>query len=221
MPNLNCEISVPKGFFFSCDQNIIYKQILFTLPTFDTTHLIIHYGQGTGEVFFKISNKEGETLSLLRLKKVNIANRDFYQISKIGTKSNYRSRGYAYQLYVTAIKELELAIISDTTLTIPGSYNIWTKLIQDSSKGNFEIQIINISTNKVEQYSIKKSKTSIWGYDPDLLNIIKEDRQNLEDAFYDNDITKELYHFISDNLKNLDDKRKIRIIAQKTKHIYR
>lgn len=215
MPNLNCEISLPKGHFFTCDTNVEYQQIQFTQSAFDKTNLTIYYGHRNGEQYFKISDQDRVTISLLRLLRTNLVNTDFYKVSKVGTKSEHRLNGYAYQLYLTALERLDLPILSDATLTIPGSYNIWAKLLHDSRHGNIEIKSLNTKTNKINKYSYKNPKTRIWGYDPDILNIIKEDKENLNEAYADGQITKELYEFVRDNLRLLGDRRHLRLVVEK------
>lgn len=215
MPNLNCEIQIPKGHFFTCDIGVAYNQIPFHQPTFNTVNLTIHCGNINNEQYFKISNQNGETICLLRLVIVNILNRDFFKVSKIGTLPAYRRNGYAYHLYRLAIERLEFPIICDTTLTIPGSYNIWIKLIRDSKAGDIQVKSIDTRKNTIVQYSYKNPKIRTWGFDSELLNIIKEDKENLEEAYKEEDISKELYEFLKSNMRHIGDKIHIRITAEK------
>ncbi|UII21594.1 hypothetical protein [Fulvivirga ligni] len=215
MPNLNCEYALPKGHFFNCDHGIEYNQIQFHQPKFDISNLWIHFGFREQEKFFKISNQDGLTLSLLRLLPLSILNNNYYGISKIGTLPSYRGNGYAYQLYRCAIERLDLPIICDASLTIPGSYNIWMKLIHESKTDSFEIKHLDTKSEAIKDYAYKNPMPRIWGYDEDILEIIKDDKENLEDAYLDGEVSEELYKFLKHHLNLLEDRSHVRLSANK------
>ena len=149
----------------------------------------------------------------MRLVRVNIGGLDYWQISKIA--SERRRIGLAKSLYIAAIEFEGHPIICDSTLTMPGSYNVWQSLISDGKNGEFKIQVINSASGEAKAYDFRTARTRIWGYDTDLIDIINQDPDNLEMALAEKDIQNDLYEYLRDFRENITDRKEVRLAISK------
>lgn len=213
MPNLTSENTLPRGYFWNCDDTVSYEVLNLSqiiLPK-NTT---LYFGVQNNYHFYKLTTLQNYKVSLLRLVAENVCNEDFFRVSKI--HSRIRHKGYATTLYLAAIFNSQLNLISDTTLTIPGSYNIWRKLFKIQNElSAFTIMTVDINKKKETELNTKTPITRIYGFDTGLLEIIGDDIENLEVAFEDGDISQELFEFLKDKWEHLEDKKHIRFIARK------
>lgn len=215
MPNLNCEINIPKGTFSEIDSKIEYGELQFKYPL-KNNELKLFKGEqhfNIDEIFFKICHNN-ETLSKLRLIKSKIVDQVFYKVSKV--HSTEKMKGYAHCLYRNAIEYLDYPIISDNVLTLPGSYNIWQKLINDYKRDEVNVKIIDTIKKQEKDYNMKYARTQIWGFDEDFIGFIKDDISILDEAHYNKEVSNELFIYLRDNYKKIRDRRHILLSLQKS-----
>lgn len=175
--------------------------------------------------YIKLSNNNGENLSIVRLQKKTIAETDYYLINK--SYSFIQQKGYGSILYEYCFCYLDFPVISDNYQTKAGSSNLWLNLHKKSNK-NYEIFIYNENTGKKIRLSKSRSPYSIWGVAPEMIEIYKNSANHYNNEFaeyisedveyYDiedpftnvgNDyIHQQLIMFIKDGLqKKVDEKR--------------
>ncbi len=211
MPNVNDERNIPKGYFLKMDNGVKFEDIEFA----GVENYNYQFGaRSDTEKFYRAIHNESGDKSLLRLVRVNIGGLEYWQVSKIASET--RRIGLGKSLYEAAIELEEYPIICDKTLTMPGSYNIWQSLIRDARNGKFKIQLVNTASGLVKPFDFKTPRTQIWGYDVDLIEIIKEDPSNLEEAFLRKEISLDLYEYLGSFYKRIGDRKEIRLAISKT-----
>lgn len=213
MPNLISENNIPGGFFWKSDDLVDYN--ILELPDYDLPDdTILHFGVHNKVHYYKLTNKSNEKFSMLRLVPETLCNELFLRVSKIS--SIVKQKGYATTLYLAAIFNSKESVMSDTSLTMSGSYNIWRKLFSNQKEnGLYKISYLNTKLCEEQDMKVKTARTQIWGFDEDLLEILNMDIGNLEAAYKDGDISFELYEYLRDYKDILRDKKHIRLIARK------
>jgi hypothetical protein len=212
MPNVINVIDLPRGYFYESDTHIVYE----TFPTFndsnapDDTITLIGFTQDNNHIFFKLLDIEENLIALLRVVKINLCGQEFYKIYKIGSK--IRLKGYAKYLYNVAVRHCNYPLISDLNLTRPGSFNIWQSFIVSRINAPYTVQVINTNECSISDYDSRKHETSYWGFDEDMLEVYKDEPENLEYQYNDGMMEEDLYEFLRDNLKTLKNRNDIRFV---------
>lgn len=214
MPNVCSIADLYKNDFFNCDNHIAYS--LLTQQDLSIQYpdnAFAYYGQDANHIFYRLKDNTETDVALLMLTPETLCDGEYLRIGKIHTLFDSRRQGYAKVLYKIAANHNQISIISDRTLTFPGSFNIWqslTKEIDDS------FQVLFINSKNCNQYLYDKNIDLLeyWGYEETYLDVYKEDIENLEINFSDNIVDEKLYDFILKNLHQLQDRKNIRFILK-------
>lgn len=211
MPLLIPPKSLSSGYLINDD----YKKLSFEEIEYKDldSNLKLMFSEDSKYKYFRLDNLEGQKLSLIRLKPIEINNKKFYTIDK--SKSFIQGKGYAIYLYEYVFVNMVLPVISDKTQTKPGSSNLWKKFLKRQKEKNYEIFVFNTTTNKISPYSTRNfNDYRIWGWFEDFTDMAKQDPKFLDDALKYNDISKELYTFLNSNIKKVKDRSNILLFAQ-------
>lgn len=211
MPNLTDVSNIPGGYFWNSD-NLVVHDILNIAAIVLPQNTILHFGIINNIHYYKLTNLNNYKVSLLRLVPETLCQEEFLRISKVG--SRVKRKQYAITLYLAAIYNSEKSIISDTSLTISGSYNIWRKLFRTQLNLNYQISYLNTNDCDERFLTTKIARTQLWGFDEGLLEIIRDDFENLEMSYDAGDISIELFEYLRDFYTVLNDKKNIRLIAR-------
>ncbi|MCJ8288359.1 MAG: hypothetical protein HRT58_21950 [Crocinitomicaceae bacterium] len=101
--------------------------------------------------------------------KILINRTQYFQIKK--SYSPVPNRGFGYLLYKLVLDNQEGKIISDSVNTLPGSYNVWMKLLKNNA---YNIQLLNLQSGKKTNISEPIDDLKIWGVEPDYLEGIDQ-----------------------------------------------
>lgn len=204
MPNL----------FFSFDPSNFYDSNIERLYNFEdcNIHSTDNYKLLKAEavidkensILFLLVNEDGKHLSILRLVETLIFDSRYFQIKK--SYSPVRGNGYGYHLYILVIEHVSTSIISDSFNTLPGSYNVWQKLLLNN---NYDVRVLNTQTGKIAKIKQPLDDLTIWGVVPDYLEEIENtqwDAVIFEDEFIpvnEDDFYDEEYHvnYLTENDK--------------------
>lgn len=122
---------------------------------------------GEKSVLYLLIDKEEKHLSIIRLVKISINGDDYFQIKK--SFSPVPNQGFGYSLYCLVIENQIGHIISDSFNTLPGSYNVWMKLLKNIK---YKIQLFNISSGKATGIKRPINELNIWGVEEEYLEEI-------------------------------------------------
>lgn len=140
--------------------------------------------QNEDSLLYLLVDKEGLHLSVLRLVKVTIKDITYFQIKK--SYSPIPKMGYGYVLYKFVFQYHRAHIISDSYNTLPGSYNIWMKIIQNES---YNCKILNLETGKQDLINKPIDELKIWGVETDYLDEIEQ--TNWEPVLFEDEFNSE------------------------------
>lgn len=104
----------------------------------------------------------------MRLIERKIGRKIYHQICK--SYSLVQNKGFGEILYEGCMKIHPNDIISDSINTLPGSYNLWKKII---NKKNITVYKLDVNSNRSYKLKTSTSDFSIWGIDPAFLDTIK------------------------------------------------
>ena len=164
-------------------------------------------------IYIKIGTNNNEIYGAMRLRAIEINNKTYYVVERVGITEKHRNKGIVKYLYQHAV-ELELNIMSDSTHTTFGSKDLWLKFPQYFPQKT--LSVININTYYKRQFNNQK-ESKIWGKenDDDFDVLEKDDKIYLIEELYDsNIISKEQKKFFIDNITELKDKSNIRLVIE-------
>lgn len=202
------------GFFKEVKQrlnefNVSNTQIVINIQNVFLSHTNLL----SNVIYIKIGTNTNEILGAMRLMKIEIKNKIYFVVERVGITEKHRNKGVVKYLYQHAI-ELELNIMSDSTHTTFGSKDLWLKFPQYFPQKT--MSILNIDTHYKRQF-INQKEYTIWGKenDEDFDILEKEDKIYLLEELYDsNIISKEQQKFFIDNIENINDKSNIRLLIE-------
>ena len=185
MPNLI--FSIDPSQFYNPDITIYYDFIDCGVQIENELKLLKTEAEISNEnsILFLLVDENEKHLSILRLVKITIRNSDYFQIRK--SYSPIQNKGYGYLLYRLVINTFEGTIISDSYNTLPGSYNIWMKLLRNKQ---YTIQILNLESGIKNNIEKPINELKIWGVETDYLEEINKtewDAVVFEDEFVPED----------------------------------
>lgn len=168
MPNLISSVNFSE--YYTPDITRYYDFIEYKI---DNPNLKLKYVQSNlnGEEIhiYLLTDIEENHLSVLRLIEKSINGRTFHQISK--SYSIISQKGYGEILYRYCFNIHDVNIISDNLNTLPGSFNLWRKII---NKKNLNVLKYDISKNRTSQISLPLDEFLIWGINEYFLEAILE-----------------------------------------------
>lgn len=214
MPNLISSEDLSEGYLINDD----YKKMTFVkVPDVSKIEIdsgkVITSASKNGYLYYRLENEDGFELSLVRLKKEVINNKEFYSVDK--SRSFIKGKGYAIPLYEYSFCYLELPVISDSMQTKPGSSNLWKKFKERQIISSYEIRVFNTETDHTNVFTNRNyNDYDVWGWDPDFIQMVKDDPDFLDEALKYKNINTELYRFINSNINKIRDRKKIRLIGK-------
>ena len=123
---------------------------------------------GENSYFYLLTDNSEKHLAILRLAERNINGRIYHQISK--SYSLIQQKGYGEVLYENCLKFHDKNIISDNLNTLPGSFNLWKKIINRNSIDVYRFDTINKRQSKIR---LPIDDFLIWGVDNSFLEAIQ------------------------------------------------
>ncbi len=155
-------------------------------------------------ILFLIVDSDDNHMSILRLVKVLINQSEYFQIKK--SFSPVSNKGYGYLLYCLVLENHIGDIISDSFNTLPGSYNVWMKILKNDV---YNVQLLNLQNGKKNKIAKPIDDLKIWGVESDYLEEIDQtswDTSVFEDEFIpegEDDFYEEEYYvnYLSENDK--------------------
>lgn len=129
--------------------------------------------------FYLLEDSKGKHLAIMRLTEKSINGKIYHQINK--SYSLVQQKGYGEILYENSLKVHQTDIVSDNLNTLPGSFNLWKKII---NKNNIPVYRFDEKNNKRYKLTLPIDDFSVWGIEPSFLEAIKEtpwDAVSLED----------------------------------------
>lgn len=202
------------GFFKEVKQrvnefNVSNTQIVINIQNVFLSHTYLL----SNVIYIKIGTNANEILGAMRLMRIEIKNKIYFVVERVGIAEKHRNKGIVKYLYQHAI-ELELNIMSDSTHTTFGSKDLWLKFPQYFPQKT--MSVLNIDTHYKRQFINQKHYT-IWGKenDEDFDILEKEDKIYLiEELYASNIISKDQQKFFIDNIENINDKSNIRLLIE-------
>lgn len=197
MPNLVSSVDVSE--YYTPDINLYYQ---FDECEIDNPDYKLKYVQSklNGEQIhiYLLTDKNENHLSVLRLVEKDIKDKVYHQINK--SYSIIPQKGYGEILYHYCFQIHNVSIISDNLNTLPGSFNLWRKIIK---KQNPNVYKIDIKNNRSSKLNLPLNEFLIWGVNDDFLEAIMETpwqavifENEYEDPAYDNDDFEDDNHFV-------------------------
>ncbi len=162
------------------------------------------------QTIFRLVNKKTQVLeSVVVLNYKTYHNQEFFEVKY--SYSNEIKKGFMEYLFLLITHEFKYDLISDSEHTLPGSMDFWISL---KNNKNFKVFVFNVNNGYKRLYDNYPAE-KIWGFeiegDNDTKNIV------FEKMWYDRIITKEIYEFFTENIKEIEDRRMIRLICQSNK----
>lgn len=162
--------------FVKCDIEITNNHFLYT------TTLIID----TINVYmYLLTDENNNHLSIIRLEEITLHGKVYNQINK--SYSIIKQKGYGEILYDSCFKYHTINILSDSKNTIPGSYNLWKKLL--NKKRAYKIFLYDTVNNKRMKINLPVKEYNIWGVDKTFLEAINQ--TPWEAVIFENETTLE------------------------------
>ncbi len=197
MPNLTSFIDTSD--YYHPDLRIYYdfKEIQIDEENFKLLHF---EGEQNGEdiQLYILTDNDKNDLSLLRLVKVIFHNKEYFQIQK--SYSVIPQKGYGEKLYDLCSNFHSGNLISDQMNTLPGSYNLWKKILR---KKNSALRF-DIKNNRRFKIDLD-DEFSIWGVPQNFLEVIQEtpwEAVIFEEDYEDSDDYDEYFiDYLSENDK--------------------
>lgn len=209
MPNLISSIKLNQTYINSTFSHAGFNELVPTSVA-KRRHEKIYIRVDNSNTYIKlVDNSQQDIVCLLTLSKENHHGTD-YQVVKL-SKSEYERRGYLKYIFNVLLHDNDFIIMSDEIHTIPGSKDFWKKI---QAWDEIQTSVFNVTTGNKRKY-INQEDYKIWGLSEEYfvdghLNGTEIDRLYMRQI-----MNKELYDFIKKNQDNLDDRSKIRLIAQK------
>lgn len=168
MPNLLSTIDASEYYFDDIEK--IYN---FQICQTNNQHYILKYALGilNNEPIhlYLLTDLNDKHLSLLRLTEITINNKLYHQINK--SYSLVPKNGYGQILYRLSFEINNVPIISDSLNTLPGSFNLWKKLIVNKIVIAYSF---NINTFRKSKINLPLKEFNYWGVNNEFLEAIKE-----------------------------------------------
>lgn len=141
---------------------------------------------GIDAYLYLLTDKNDKHLSLVRLVEKIVSNKIYHQINK--SFSIEVQKGYGQVLYKHIFDYNPVDIISDHINTLPGSFNLWKRLL--SQLTTYRLDTKNNRSYKVDAIN---DEFLIWGVEDDFLEVIKQTQweavvvENFDDEYYDDE----------------------------------
>ena len=182
MPNLI--LSIDESQFYDPDITRFHDFIDCEIQIKDDCKLLKAEAKINNEnsILYLLTDQEGKDLSIIRLVNISIFNEDYFQIKK--SYSPIPNKGYGYLLYCLVIENHKGSIVSDSFNTLPGSYNVWMKLLRDKK---YAIQLFNIVTGRKSNIDNPINELKIWGVETEYLEEI--DKTEWGSVIFENEFT--------------------------------
>lgn len=118
--------------------------------------------------YYLLTTTTNDLLAVLRLTELNIHGKIYHKINK--SYSVRPQNGHGEILYRFSFNIHPISIISDGINTLPGSFNLWKKII---NKSNIDIFKFDLKNNRKHQIHQPLDEFLIWGVDDYFLETIK------------------------------------------------
>jgi hypothetical protein len=158
-----CEIIIKNHFLYTTSQNI--------------NNINVH--------MYLLTDENDKHLSIIRLEEIIFYGKIYHQINK--SYSIISQKGYGEILYDSCFRYHTANILSDSKNTIPGSYNLWKKLL--NKKRPYKISLFDKINNRKIKINLPFKEYNIWGVDKTFLEAIKE--SPWEVVIFENDLNLE------------------------------
>lgn len=146
MPNLVAFIDSSNYYHLDIEHYYKFEKCAILHPSFDLKYSSIVLNNKNA-VLYLLTDKDGNHLSILRLEEVLICGKIYHQINK--SFSIKPQQGHGQLLYQLVFEYHNINIVSDCINSLPGSYNLWKKLI------NQGIKLFRYDTKNDKTYEIK------------------------------------------------------------------
>ena len=127
MPNLISYIDTSEYYHPDIRRYYDFEELEINVQNFKLFHFE-GLEKGTEMHLYLLTNSEEENLAILRLIAVNLHGNNYYQICK--SYSIVVQKGYGETLYNLCFNIYNGNLISDNINTLPGSYNLWKKILR-------------------------------------------------------------------------------------------
>lgn len=167
MPNLIPSMDTSDVYSEDITLHYTFKDIKISNPNFQLKYATGKFN-GNASHFYLLTDNDDKHLAVIRLVETIISGRVYHKISK--SFAIIQRKGYGEVLYENCIKKHQTAILSDSLNTLPGSFNLWKKLIQRNTISVFRFDINNNRRSKIK---LPLDEFLIWGVDYSFLEAIK------------------------------------------------
>ncbi|MEO8234858.1 MAG: hypothetical protein ABI549_05535 [Flavobacterium sp.] len=164
MPNLIPFIDTSEYYHSDIRRYYEFEEIEINLPAFKLFHFEGLEKEREMHLYLLTNSKE-ENLAILRLVAVDLHGITYYQICK--SYSIVIQKGYGETLYSLCFNIHNGSFISDYINTLPGSYNLWKKILRKNPNA------IRYDTKNNRKFPIDlEDEFLIWGVPNSFLEII-------------------------------------------------
>ncbi len=161
MPNLTSYIDTSEYYHVDIRRYYDFIELEIDLDEFKLLQF-----EGSDMHLYLLTDNNDDDLALIRLVKVAFHGKQFYQISK--SFSLKPRKGYGEILYNLCFGFYSGSLVSDHVNTLPGSYNLWKKILRKNG-GN----AIRYDSKNDRKFPIDLNDESlIWGVPDDFRNEI-------------------------------------------------
>ncbi|MCO6164498.1 hypothetical protein [Flavobacterium sp. NRK F7] len=168
MPNLISFFNTEE--YYHPDLKIYYEfnECEINSPYYKLLHFEGSEKNGKEMHLYLLTDKEDNDLAILKLSTVTYGNKSYYQINK--SFSLIPQKGYGLTIYNFCFQFHNGDILSDHINTLPGSFNLWKKLLKNEK---ISAKRLDTKNNKKLNLNINK-EFLIWGISEDYLEAINE-----------------------------------------------
>lgn len=167
MPNLIPYVNAEEYYHPDIKRYYEFSECEIDYPNFKLLHF---EGEQNGNSIhlYLLTDKDENDLAILKLIGITIENKLFYQINK--SFSLIPQKGYGVILYNLCFQIHNGDIVSDHINTLPGSFNLWKKILKNE---NIIAKRFDIRNNKKLRLDINK-EFLIWGISDSYYEAIYE-----------------------------------------------
>lgn len=164
MPNLISYIDTSEYYHPDIRRYYEFEELIINLQNFKLFHFE-GLEKETEMHLYLLTNSQEENLAILRLISVDLHGNIYYQICK--SYSIIVQKGYGETLYNLCINIHNGSLLSDSINTLPGSYNLWKKILK---KNPYAIRY-DIKNNRKFPIDLD-DEFLIWGVPDSFLEVI-------------------------------------------------
>jgi len=163
MPNLVSYIDASEYYHPDIRRYYDFEEIAFGENDFKLFHF-----EGNGVHLYLLTDVNEIDLAIMRLVEIELHGNKYYQISK--SFSVITQKGYGETLYNLCFNLHKGNLVSDCINTLPGSYNLWKKILRKNSA----IAVRYDSKNNRKFEIDLDDESLIWGVPDNFRDIILE-----------------------------------------------